>query len=473
MSRTIGTFKVKCRVDERVLTFIIWSEPSFSAISLTVHHSAMALAVGSVDLDGLVSLDDFERAACNVMDTQDFDYFAGGAETEGTLRANRDAFGDVTLWPKVLRNVSNVDTSISLPTLGLPHLASPLIAAPVAMQKMAHPDGEPAAASACAKRGIGYCASQQATVSVEKLAKLRGEELERWRSETDASTSQPPPMWFQLYIFEDRAQTASLMKRAEKSGCVAFVVTVDAPVLGRRERDIKNKFAMKKELRLENVVGTVRKGSEPPGIGKNSNDPTNQPSNSPIQKGERAVHVSKRQASIAKRIGGRDSAMTWEFLRWIKTVTKLPIILKGVTRSDDAAKAVRHGASAVWVSNHGGRQLDGAPGTLRALRGVVEGVSGSTLFSKNMKKTIPVIFDGGVRRGADVLKALALGADLVAFGRPVAWGLACGGEHGVDRVVGMLDEELRTTMALCGVATISEIATAELITPRGNIQSRL
>ena len=220
----------------------------------------MAAAVGEVDLDALVNLDDFERAARAVMDAQDFDYFAGGAESETTMRANSAAFSDVTLWPRCLVDVSDVDTSASFPELGLPSLAAPLIAAPVAMQKMAHPGGESAAARACAARRVAYCASQQATTRVEKIAEALTNATNR-ASSSAAPSREPDPgapeprhaMWFQLYVFEDRSKTVDLIRRAEKAGAVAFAVTVDAPVLGRRERDVRNKFAMRAGMRLDNV----------------------------------------------------------------------------------------------------------------------------------------------------------------------------------------------------------------------------
>lgn len=452
----------------------------------------MASRLGAVDLGSLVCVDDFEIAAAASMAQHDFDYFAGGAETEGTLRANAAAFRDLTLWPRVLRDVSTVDTAVSLPELGLPCLGVPIIAAPVAMLKIAHPEGEPAAAIACGKKGVLYCASQQATTSIEKLSSVREEGIGRWMSEgtrrddgdrghtsdgddvkyeqkSPKARNPPPNMWFQLYIISDRQETEGLVKRAEKCGCAAFVVTVDAPVLGRRERDVRNKFALRKELRLENVVVTGTKkntgaGSEP-GTETQSRRRTTTSTT-----GTGTTSTTSTQASIAKRVGGRDTSLTWDFIKWIKTVTNKPIIVKGIVRKDDAKLAVKHGVHGVWVSNHGGRQLDGAPATLRALPGVVRGVEEGTrdllqtkLFSKKKQKRIPIIFDGGVRRGADVVKALALGADLVAVGRPLVWGLACGGEHGVGKVLDIFKEELTTAMALCGVAKIADIKNAKLV----------
>lgn len=461
----------------------------------------MAAAVGEVDLDALVNLDDFERAARAVMDAQDFDYFAGGAESETTMRANSAAFSDVTLWPRCLVDVSDVDTSASFPELGLTRLAAPLIAAPVAMQKMAHPGGESAAARACAARRVAYCASQQATTRVETIAEALTDVTEKnsrndRRASSAAAPSREPkknprapeprhPMWFQLYVFEDRSKTVDLIRRAEKAGAVAFAVTVDAPVLGRRERDVRNKFAMRAGMRLDNVTtgqrdsvthdsdtthdalraqGVVRRG----GVDGADEAPKREAS----ARSASRENAKNAQATLSRRVGGRDASLTWSFLRWIKTVTDAPIILKGVTRRDDAARAVDAGVAALWVSNHGGRQLDGAPATLDALPEIVAGSFGSSLFATNpsarKKKKVPVIFDGGVRRGADILKALALGADLVAFGRPLVWGLACGGEEGVDRVIQTLDEELRTAMALCGVNRLDKASLADLARRRGD-----
>ena len=442
----------------------------------------MAAAVNEVDLDALVNLDDFERAARAVMDAQDYDYFAGGAESETTMRANAAAFADVTLWPRCLVDVSDVDTSASFPELGLPHLAAPLIAAPVAMQKMAHPGGEPAAARACAARAVGYCASQQATTRVETVAEaLRRDEDGGGSSGRSSNGRSRPPMWFQLYVFEDRARTVDLIRRAEKAGAAALAVTVDAPVLGRRERDVRNKFAMRAGMRLANVQAEASRAEKKADGHAESRKQTRATGGGVKSvRGDFAADEAARRRfggssaraarkNIARRVGGRDASLTWSFLGWIKTVTDLPIILKGVTRRDDAVRAVRAGVDALWVSNHGGRQLDGAPATLDALPEVVAGVRAfeneGTVFTK---KRTPVVFDGGVRRGADVLKALALGADLVAFGRPLVWGLACGGEEGVDRVIGALHEELKIAMALCGVARLDAASLADVARTRGD-----
>ena len=331
-------------------------------------------------------------------------------------------------------DVSDVDTRCAVPSLGLRTLAAPLIVAPVAMQKMAHPDGECAAARACASAGIAYCASQQSTTPVERIRDEGGDGVR----------------WFQLYVLRDRDATAKLVRRAEAMGAVALVVTVDAPTLGRRERDVRNRFRLKRGLSLANVPrapeDAARRAAESKSTSKSKSKSAETP---PCSSGmdRHPTSASQAHSAIARRIGSRDASVTWSLVPWLRAITALPVILKGVMTREDARLAVEAGADGVWVSNHGGRQLDGAPATLEALPEVVAGVRGR----------VPVIFDGGVRRGADCLKALSAGADLVAFGRPVAWGLACGGEAGVAKAAELLVEELATAMALAGTPNVDAI----------------
>ena len=305
-------------------------------------------------------------------------------------------------------DVSDVNMTTHVPALGLRNLAAPLLIAPVAMQRAAHPDGECAAARACAAHSVPYCASQQSTTAIEEIGRAGGD----------------GPKMFQLYVLSDRDATAKLIRRAETMGATALCITVDAPVLGRRERDVRNRFKLKAGLKLVNVENNQN--------AKNDNQTKS------------AVDAKRAQSAIARRIGGRDASLSWDHLVWLRTVTKLPIVLKGICTYADAKLAVQAGVAAVWVSNHGGRQLDGSAATLDALPEVVAGVAGKC----------PVIFDGGVRRGSDVLKALALGADLVAVGRPCAWGLACGGEVGVGKALELLTEELRVAMTLAGCVDV-------------------
>ena len=299
-----------------------------------------------------------------------------------------------------------------VPALSLRNLAAPILIAPVAMQRAAHPDGECAAARACAAHSVPYCASQQSTTAIEEIGRAGGD----------------GPKMFQLYVLSDRDATAKLIRRAETMGATALCITVDAPVLGRRERDVRNRFKLKAGLKLVNVENNQN--------AKNAKSADNQTKS--------AVDAKRAQSAIARRIGGRDASLSWDHLVWLRTVTKLPIVLKGICTYADAKLATQAGVAAVWVSNHGGRQLDGSAATLDALPEVVAGVAGKC----------PVIFDGGVRRGSDVLKALALGADLVAVGRPCAWGLACGGEVGVGKALELLTEELRVAMTLAGCVDV-------------------
>ena len=318
-------------------------------------------------------------------------------------------------------DVSDVDTTTHVPALGLRNLAAPLLIAPVAMQRAAHPDGECAAARACAAHSIPYCASQQSTTAIEEIGRAGGD----------------APRMFQLYVLSDREATTKLIRRAESAGATALCITVDAPVLGRRERDVRNRFELKAGLKLANVDAK-----------KNQNQNQNQ-----TGPDKSAVDAKRAQSAIARRIGGRDASLTWDHLAWLRSVTHLPLVLKGIVTHADAKRAAKEGVDGVWVSNHGGRQLDGSPATLDALPEVVAGVDGACV----------VIFDGGVRRGTDALKALALGADLVAVGRPVAWGLACGGERGVGKAVELLTEELRTAMTLAGCGNVRSTRNRELV----------
>mmetsp|Transcript_25531 Transcript_25531/g.65763 ORF Transcript_25531/g.65763 Transcript_25531/m.65763 type:complete len:386 (-) Transcript_25531:873-2030(-) len=353
-------------------------------------------------LAGLVNLCQVQRAAEQILDKEVADYYAGGAEDEATLQANVSVFRTVRIWPRVLVDVSALDTNCVIPSLRI-NSRIPIMIAPVAMQKLAHPDGECAAARAAATAGTLYCISQQATTSIEGIAAEGGN----------------GPKLFQLYVLQDREVVERLIRKAEASGCSGLAITVDSPVLGRRERDIINRFKLKQGMQLANFP----KPAHTSGSGISAQD------------------------GIAKRIGSRDSGLDWEDLRWLKQMPRLPVILKGVLRYNDALLAVEHGADAVWVSNHGGRQLDHVPSTLEALPEVVAGVAGR----------IPILFDGGVRRGTDVLKAMALGADAVFIGRPVVCGLAVGGEAGVAHVLQLLEGEFRTAMALAGCPSLASI----------------
>jgi 4-hydroxymandelate oxidase len=333
-------------------------------------------------LDGpALNLAELAADARGRLDPVHWDFFTGGAGEERTVRANEAAFARRYLVPRVLRGAGRRDLGTSL--LGA-RISMPVLIAPTAFHRLAHPEGEVATARAAAEAGTIMVVSMAATRPVEQIAAAGG------------------PLWFQLYPQADLDFTASVVRRAEAAGCSALVVTVDSPVFGRRERDLRHGFA-----------------DLPPGL----------------------VCENMRDASGRVRDIGMDAGLDWARIAWLREVTTLPILLKGVLHPADAALAVSYRLDGLLVSNHGGRQLDGALATLDALPAVVEAVGGR----------LPVLLDGGVRRGADVLVALALGASAVLVGRPVLWGLAVGGAAGVRHVLDLLHADLDRALALAGV----------------------
>jgi 4-hydroxymandelate oxidase len=348
----------------------------------------------------IVSLADLEAAARERLPAMAYDYYAGGAHDEITLRENRSAYDRIALRPRVLVDVSKRDTSVSV--LGHP-LAAPVLVAPMALQRMAHPDGELATARAAAAAKSLMVVSTLATSTLEEVA-----------------AAAAAPRWFQLYIYQDRGATRALVERVEAAGYRALMLTVDTPFLGRRERDIRNGFSLPEGMVMANLISEGM---------------------------EEMVRVHAGSSLAAHTGMVLDPALGWRDIAWLRSVTRLPIVLKGILRGDDARRAVGEGVAAIVVSNHGGRQLDTAVASIRALPDVVAAVAGGA----------EVLVDGGVRRGTDILKALALGARAVCVGRPVLWGLAIDGEAGVVRVLEQLREELDLAMALAGCRTIAEI----------------
>lgn len=352
-----------------------------------------------------VNLLEFEALARARLDGPVYDYLAAGAGAGVTVHENRSAFDALRLRPRVLVPVGTRDHSVEL--FGR-RLETPLLVAPMAFQRLAHPDGEAATARAAATAGAVFVASTMATTSLEEIAV--------------AATG---PKWFQLYVYKDRGLTRDLIERAEAAGYLAVQVTVDLPVLGRREIDIRNRFGLPEGMAVKNLERAGR-GALPAGVADSG-----------------AAVYTRDQL---------DADLGWNDVAWLRSLTRLPVLLKGIVRGDDAATAIKAGADGVVVSNHGGRQLDTSLATIAALPDVVEAVGGR----------IPVLLDGGVRRGTDVLKALALGATAVQVGRPVMWGLAVGGEAGAARVLTMLRDEFDNAMALCGCPTVRDI-TRDLI----------
>jgi 4-hydroxymandelate oxidase len=354
-----------------------------------------------------LDLEALEAAARSLLDPGVYDYIAGGADAERTLADNLAAWSRLRLRPRVLRDVSRVSTATTL--LGR-EVQAPLMVAPMAYHRMVHPDGEAASAAGAGAAGALYVLSTQATMSIEEVA----------AAAPDAAR------WFQVYVVRDHGWTAELVARAAAAGYRALVLTVDVPLLGNRLRDLRNDFRL------------------PTGL-----EPANAPPASPGRQRELAVDV------IAQA-GQFDPSLTPETIGWLAERSGLPVVVKGVLRGDDAVACLDAGAAGVVVSNHGGRQLDTVVATADALAEVAEAVGNRA----------EVYVDGGIRRGTDVLKALALGARAALVGRPVLWGLAAGGAAGAGRVLSALAGELRLAMALCGAVEPGEL-TPDLIAAAG------
>ena len=366
------------------------------------------------------SIDDLRRLARRRLPRAVYDYMDGAAEDEVTMRRNRDAFGAWTLVPRVLRDVSAIDTTT---TVAGTAVDSPVICAPTGFTRLFHPDGETAVARAAHEAGSIYCLSTMATRSIEDVA--------------DASKG---PKWFQLYVWRDEALVDELVERADAAGYGALCLTVDTAVLGRRERDLRNGLTIPPRAGLRTVLDGARRPQWWWGfIRSDELIFANVVSRAPEGTGAEGLAVfTNRQF---------DPSVTWESAARIAARWPRTFAVKGIQCAEDAVRAVEIGASVVIVSNHGGRQLDNARGALEVLPEVVEAVGGSA----------EVVLDGGVRRGTDVVKALALGARAVMIGRAYLYGLAAGGEAGVARALSLLDTELRTALGLVGVSAVADL----------------
>ncbi len=343
---------------------------------------------------------ELEEMAREHLEPGAYDYIVGGADDEFSLRRNHEDFDRLVLRPRFLVDVSNVVCSTTV--LGTP-VSMPVLLAPAAGHKLCCEEGEAATARAAAEAGTLMILSTLATVGME-----------------DVMAAAPGPKWFQLYVYQDREVTRHLVQRAEAAGYRGICMTVDVPFTGNRERDLRNAFTF--PFPLANLAG-MQLDTLPTGVVGDSSGLGN--------------YVASKW----------DASLTWTDVDWLASITRLPVILKGIMTGEDARLSVEHGAAAVVVSNHGGRQLDSVESGIAALPEVAEAVEGR----------IEVLMDGGVRRGTDVLKALALGAGAVLIGRPYMYGLAVGGEAGVTRVLELLRRELRNAMALSGRPTISSI----------------
>ena len=350
------------------------------------------------------TLRELEAVASRKVTDHVWAYIQGGSGDEETLASNREAFRKWVLVPRVLVDVSSVDLRVEL--LGR-SVAFPFFVAPMAYQQEVHPEGEVAVARATSEAETLGIYSTLSSCSLEEIAAASGD----------------GPRWFQLYLQPDFEISRSLVQRAENAGYSALVLTVDAPVLAVRDRQTEAGFAIDSNLPVGNGRDVVP------------------PSRAPVRQGPEYRLRS-------------DAAATWSILDQLRRVTRLPIVVKGILNADDAQKCAEHGARAIIVSNHGGRQLAGVPAALDALPEIVKAVGAR----------VEVLMDGGVRRARDVLTALALGARAVGIGRPVLWALAADGTNGVRRYLSMLGEEVANSMALAGCRSRADVA-RDLVRP--------
>jgi 4-hydroxymandelate oxidase len=346
-----------------------------------------------------VNLNEYEALARQRLTPMVYDYFAGGANDEVTLAENLCAWQRLRLSPRLLADVSQIDAATTV--LGQ-RLSMPVLTAPCSFNELAHPQGECAVARATASAGICQIVSMTASQSIEAIA-----------------ASSQGRRWMQLICFRDREITRDLVRRAEAAQCTALCLTVDQALQGRRERDLRNGFHLPPGITMQNLQ--------------------------PYAADRLAADASSPLAQYVDAMF--DARLTWEVVSWLRSITPLPILVKGILTAEGANRALDHGAAGVIVSNHGGRQLDGVVSTCAALPAVVEAVGGRG----------EVLVDAGIRRGTDVLKALALGARAVIVGRPYLWALAVDGEAGVTRLLELLRQEILLAMGLTGRRRIDEI----------------
>ena len=369
---------------------ILLGSGAASVISLASGAMAEMPAASSTQvLEDIVSLPDMELAAKRVMSHMAYEFVASGVADEHTLRWNTEAFEKIRLRPRILQDVAKTSTEVSL--FGRT-LQSPVLLAPTSFHRLYHPDGELGTARGAGAAGATYVVSTNTTTPIKEIA--------------DAATA---PLWFQLYIQSDRGFTKEVVERVQAAGCQALCLTVDFPTGGPRNRQEKAKFKL------------------PPSLS--------------------TPYMYDRNMGLRRDIAGDRPTQTWKDVEWLKSFTRVPLLLKGVMTAEGAQRGIVAGADGIIVSNHGARNLDGLPATIDALPEVVTAVGGK----------VPILMDGGVRRGTDIVKALALGARAVLIGRPYVYGLAVGGADGVNRVLSLLNRELRMSLMLLGRSSVSSV----------------
>ena len=367
----------------------------------------------------IASIDDLRQAARRQLPRAIFEFIDGGAQDEVTLRANRADFHRLALMPQALTDVSKRDQSVTV--LGQRY-DSPLILAPTGLPGVVWPNGAMEAALAADRAGVGFCLSTMSTSSIEDISRTSGR-----------------PVWFQLYVMRDRELGKSMMQRAKAAGCSVLVITVDLQMQGQRDRDVRNGLTIPPQFRLSNAIDFAL---HPGWVWRFLTGP----------KVTLANFVGTGKGDDMFTIAGFvnsqfDQSVTWKEIDWVRSVWDGPLALKGILNPEDAKLAAGHGVNALIVSNHGGRQLDGVPSAIAALPDVVDAVEGR----------VEVILDGGVRRGNDVLKAMALGAKACMIGRPFLYGLAANGGAGVRKALEILRNEIDVNLALLGRAGVSEL----------------
>lgn len=358
----------------------------------------------------IINLESLEPLARERLESSLYDYIAGGAGDEWTLRESRAAWNRWQILPRMLRGVAS--RSMATTVLGTP-VSMPILVPPMGFHGLCHPEAEEATARATSAADTIFCASTVSNRSLETIAHAA-----------------PGPKWFQLYVYRDKEITRGLVERAVAAGYTALCLTVDTPLAGLRERDHRNRLRMPAHLELGNFPA-AHTAMHHTGGGEGS--------------------------SLGAYINSQwDPALTWDDVEWLRSISPLPIVVKGILAPADAICAVDHGAAAVMVSNHGARQLDSVPASITMLEPIVDAVGGR----------IEVLIDGGIRRGTDVLKALALGARAALVGRPVLWGLTLGGEAGVRGVLDHIRGELDLAMALAGCANLEAVSRDLVLPPR-------
>ncbi|MEQ5127706.1 lactate oxidase [Providencia alcalifaciens] len=392
-------------------TAVVTSVLLLAALSLGSAQAAEYKASTKEGPIKIVNLDDLEHQVAKSMDKGAFGYIRGGAENELNLNKNTRSFDNKYIMPRVMQGIEISDIDLSTDFLGI-HLKTPIIQAPMAAQGLAHKDGEVATAKGMAKAGSIFSLSTYGNKTIEEVAEVSGEN----------------PFFFQLYMSKNDAFNEFTLKRAKESGAKAIILTVDSPVGGYREDDIRNNFQF--PLGFANLELFAKQNSDGSKTGKG--------------------------AGISEIYAQAKQAFTPADIQYVKNLSGLPVIVKGIQSPEDADTVIKAGADAIWVSNHGGRQLDSGPASFDVLPSI----------AKVVNKRVPIVFDSGVRRGSHVFKALASGADVVAVGRPILYGLNLGGADGVNSVIQQLNKELSINMMLGGAKNIQAVKETQLYTDK-------